>query len=271
MAQKDGEISVPVQEIDYSGLRKDMTAEALGRLLYQFKTSENICKLFNALFSEVQELQDTCVDVLDQRQLAKAVGAQLAVIGEIVGQDRSVTSLDFDLFGFDDDITALGFAEIIDDSVVGGGRFLEEGEEDSGVRELSDPEYRRFIIAKIFRNHFEWVTVNELAYIATLVLDSVEKTWVYKSGVGEISYFFHAPNGGLSQFDISIISIEKSDNKIEEQRIITAPAARSIGYYSYSVDELVFGFDDDTDSSTAGFGEEGDSEIGGTFAEELII
>lgn len=250
-----------------------MTAEALGRLLYQFKNSENVCKLFCALFSEVQDLQDTCVDILDLRQLATATGAQLDVIGEIVGQDRGVTSLNFDIFGFSDDITALGFAEKIEGGLVGGGRFLEKGEVISGVRQLADPEYILFIIAKIFRNHFEWVTVNELAYIATLILGSVEKTWVYKSRseVGAIKYYFHCPAGGLSQGDISIIITEKSDNKVEEQRIITAPASRSISGYTYSVSDSVFGFSDDPDESTSGFTEKSDNSIGGSFVEKLQV
>ena len=271
MADIDGQLVVPVPEIDYSYLSKDMTTEALGRLLYQFKNSENICKLYRALFSEIDSLHGVFVDIIDKRQLAKATGAQLDVIGEIVGQDRFVTALDFGFFGFDDDDTAEGFAEIIDGEIVGGGRFLDVGEPESGLRELADPEYLRFIIAKIFRNHFEWCTVDELAYIATLALDSVERTWVYRSGKAEISYYFHCPAGGLTNDDKSIISIVIDDNTAERQRVIGAAAGISIGGYSYSVDEQVFGFDDDPDPSTAGFSEVGDDDIGGSFVEILNI
>jgi hypothetical protein len=252
--QQDGKLVIPVPEIDYSYLRKDLFDEAHQRLLWQFRNSENICEYLTAIFTETQLIFDTVIDVLDQRQLAKASGEQLDVIGRIVGQDRVVVGASESLFGFADDATALPFAELVDGELVGGGRFLELGEPESGTRELTDGEYRQFIIAKIYRNHMKTASACELAAIANTILTSVVRTQVITIAPAMVAYYFEAP-GGLTPDDIAIISSVIDDNRADRQRIITAGAGIGIGYFYQQTEDNVFGFADDPDPAVKGFSE----------------
>lgn len=81
-----------------------------------------------------------------------AVGKQLDVVGEWVGVTRFVPFvLVLDYFGFDE-----GFAYMKTFGEEGlpyiGARFMEEGEQYSGVSTLEDPEYRLLLKAKIVKN-----------------------------------------------------------------------------------------------------------------------
>jgi hypothetical protein len=90
-----------------------------------------------------------------------AVGKQLDIVGQWVGQSRTVTDvLIVGFFGFSDDIVALPFGEQGNPSI--GGRFYEEGEAFSGTSVLSDPEYRTILRAKIVRNQYDG-TADEIA------------------------------------------------------------------------------------------------------------
>lgn len=250
----DGKLSVPIEQIDYSYLDKDLLNEAHARLLWQFRNSPNICEYLTALFTEVQFLFDTAIDVLDKRQLAKATGEQLNVIGRIVGQDRTVIAAGESLFGFADDSTAYGFSELVGGIPIGGGRFLELGEPETGSRSLTDYEYRQFIVAKILRNHMETASACELQQIANIILTSVVRTQVVTVAPAVISYFFEAP-GGMTPDDIAVITSSISDFNADEQRIITAGAGIGIDCFYQQTDDTVFGFADDPDPATAGFSE----------------
>lgn len=256
---EEGKLGTSAPEIDYSYLDKDLLDEAHLRLLWQFRNSSNICEVLTALFTEIQLLFDTATDVLDERQLAKARGEQLNVLGRIVGQDRIVVGASESIFGFADDATALPFAEIIDGESVGGGRWLELGEPETGTRELTDGEYRQFIIAKIFRNHIQTASVCELTRIANLILTSVTKTQIITLAPAVIAYHFTAPSG-LTPDDIAIIVSVIDNNKADRQRIITAGAGIGIEYYSTQGD-TVFGWDDDPDPAVGGWEELSVTEI----------
>lgn len=251
---EDGKLIIPIETVDYSYLDKDLFDEAHARLLWQFRNSPNICEYLTALFTEVQLLFDAAIDVLDKRQLAKAAGEQLNVIGRIVGQDRTVIGAGEALFGFADDALAYGFAELVDGVPKGGGRFLELGEPESGTRLLTDYEYRQFIVAKILRNHMETASACELQRIANIVLTSVTRTHVVTIAPAMIAYFFEAP-GGMTPDDIAIITSSVSDSKADEQRIITAGAGIGIGYFYQQTEADVFGFADDPDPAVKGFSE----------------
>lgn len=86
-----------------------------------------------------------------------AVGTQLDIIGEWVGQSRVVAGvLTFGFFGFSDSLVAEPFGEEGNPSI--GGRFYEEGEPFTQTAVLGDPEYRLVLKAKIIRNHYQGTT-----------------------------------------------------------------------------------------------------------------
>lgn len=65
----------------------DITTEALGRLIQQYQTP-NTGALIQALAAPAQDLEDALFQLLQNRWIATAVGAQLDVLGAIVGQAR---------------------------------------------------------------------------------------------------------------------------------------------------------------------------------------
>lgn len=251
---QDGKLILPVEEIDYTYLSKDLLDEAHSRLLWQFRNSDNICEYITAIFTELQLLFDAIINTLDARQLSKAAGEQLNVIGRIVGQDRIVAAQNVQYFGWSDVPLAIGWAELVDGEPVGGGRWLELGENPVGTRELEDPEYRNFIIAKIFRNHMEFASPCELARIANIALSSVNKTHVPTVAPAMLAYYFEAP-AGLTDNDKSIILSVIDDKRMDKQRIITSGAGIGIEYFAYNDKEKVFGFSDSTNPKVTGWQE----------------
>lgn len=69
-------------------------AEALGRLIEEFKGLPRIEELLSIYVGQVQELEVAVFDLLTERTLDTAVGSQLDALGSIVGQER---------LGFSDD------------------------------------------------------------------------------------------------------------------------------------------------------------------------
>ena len=71
----------------------DHAAAAITRLPQQFRSKtddpNNIEKLLTASCASIQDLETVCQQVLTQRSIDTAVGAQLDVIGVIVYQDRN--------------------------------------------------------------------------------------------------------------------------------------------------------------------------------------
>lgn len=86
--------------------------------------------------------------------LDQAVGAQLDILGVIIGQSRNVANiLLVEFFGFQDDLAALTMGELTDPSV--GGRFYNLGDTFASSSTLQDPEYRTVLRAKIARNQWD--------------------------------------------------------------------------------------------------------------------
>lgn len=89
-----------------------------------------------------------------------AIGAQLDVVGQWIGQGRQVQGiLLVQFFGFADDPTALTFGELNNPAI--GGRFVELGDNGTSSAVLQDPEYRTILKAKIIANDFGG-TIDEL-------------------------------------------------------------------------------------------------------------
>lgn len=72
----------------------DHEDRALARLIQQLKGKPRLEGLLRAFVSEVQAVEDALWQVFDQRLLDNAVGAQLDLLGRVVGRERA---------GMDDD------------------------------------------------------------------------------------------------------------------------------------------------------------------------
>ena len=140
---------------------------AKDRLLDQYKNSTNLINYIDALLSPAQELEDVINDLLILRWIDSASGYNLDVLGEIVGQPRTVynaASLLF--FGFNTAVNSGTYGDETDPAV--GERFRAEGEEVTGKIIFSDPEYRILIKGKILSNRTD-CTVNNIENISYLL------------------------------------------------------------------------------------------------------
>lgn len=133
----------------------------------EHKDRPKFSAMVDAVSGAWASLYDETLSIPAAFDLDTAVGAQLDVIGEWVGQTRIIPNVLVVLFfGFQDNPAALPYGEEGNLSV--GGRFLEEGEPESGTTVLADPEYRTILRAKIVRNNSFGSTadiVRSLAFI----------------------------------------------------------------------------------------------------------
>lgn len=124
---------------------------AISRLATQFRESTNLISYIRTLLLEANTLEEVFCDLLEKRWIDTAEGVQLDILGSIVGQSREFIDAEiFDYFGFFDNPQAQSFGTLEDVGVGGRFRFVEEPT--TGIRQLTDDEYRKFIRARISRN-----------------------------------------------------------------------------------------------------------------------
>lgn len=124
---------------------------AESRLATQFRESVRLISYIKALLVEANNLEEVFCDLLEKRWIDTAEGVNLDIIGSIVGQSREFIDAEiFDYFGFFDNPQAQSLGSINDTSL--GGRFRLVDEITTGIRQLTDEEYRLFIKARIVRN-----------------------------------------------------------------------------------------------------------------------
>jgi len=129
----------------------DHKSLAISRLATQFKESTNLINYIRALLLEANNLEEVFCDLLEKRWIDTAEGVNLDILGSIVGQSREFIDAEiFDYFGFADNPQAQSFGSVVDASL--GGRFKFVDEITTGIRQLTDDEYRLFIKARISRN-----------------------------------------------------------------------------------------------------------------------
>lgn len=124
---------------------------ARDRVTQQFKNKPVYDKYLQLLLSGKVELQNVMQDVMQLRSIDTAVGAQLDVIGEIVGRPRALVFADlFYYFGFQGAAQAESFGSTTDPTV--GGQWYSLNAPIGISREPSDEEYRVILKAKIIKN-----------------------------------------------------------------------------------------------------------------------
>lgn len=125
--------------------------EARGRITEQFKDKPIIDKFIRLLIGEWAEMQIVLQDLQQLRSVDTAVGAQLDVIGEIVGRPRGLVTSDvFYYFGFQSAPLAGSYASLTDPTV--GSPYYSLNAPTGISREPSDEEYRLILKSKIIKN-----------------------------------------------------------------------------------------------------------------------
>lgn len=135
---------IPFEVIDY-------TEEARTRVTEQFKDKQIFDNYVQILTKGQIDLENTFKDLLQLRDIDSATGAQLDIIGRIVGQDRELIAADlYDFFGMIGALNAFPMGDTNDPTI--GGIFYSYGIDLGGNVELDDETYRIFIRAKIYKN-----------------------------------------------------------------------------------------------------------------------
>lgn len=130
---------------------KDYVEEARGLITEQFKNQPVMDKYLRLILSGILDAQEVLRQLQQQRSIDTAIGAQLDVIGEIVGRPRGLVTAElFDYFGFIGAPLAESFGSLTDPTV--GAPWYSIGAPTGISREPSDEEYRLILKAKIIKN-----------------------------------------------------------------------------------------------------------------------
>lgn len=137
-----------------------------GLLLNQYREKPVLRQYFAAFFDEMDTLFNQLDEVYLGRFLERAVGAQLDILGAIIGQGREVVVPKI-FFGFDTVPNIDGMADEATPSE--GGVFASEVYDGFTSIPLEDAEYRRVLLAKSQLHNRHVISVNQL-YQATITI-----------------------------------------------------------------------------------------------------
>lgn len=147
----------------------DYLDEARERATEYFKDKDVFDRYLQLCLSPLIELQTVYKDLMQLRSIDTAVGAQLDIIGYIVGQPREIfNATNTPFFGFDTSPGARTFGESSDPTT--GGIWRSFGQPENDARYLSDSEYRRAIKVKILKNTSQ-CTLDQLLEAVCILYD----------------------------------------------------------------------------------------------------
>lgn len=130
---------------------KDYLKDLRSKVTFAFENSPIFDKYLQLLVGPSLEIQDVLRQLMQERSIDTATGAQLDIIGNIVGQPRELIDADLiSYFGFVGAPGSMSFGDINRPSV--GGYYWDYTKPRNGNILLSDEQYRIFIKAKILKN-----------------------------------------------------------------------------------------------------------------------
>lgn len=182
--------------------RVDLQALACERTLDVFRRSPVIRQIQTVQINQAQELHNAIIDCLPARTLDEAQQANLDVIGRIVGAYprplEDAGSITY--FGPDNALAAPDFAPAwVTNAPL------------NGLVPVGDPEYRRFIRAKIAKNSTRYGSAPELQYWAQFAYGATIS--VRNLGLSDLAVVFAAdtPPGTVAAI-LAVRSDDTADN-----------------------------------------------------------
>lgn len=140
-------------------------------ILSQYRNSPNYIRYLTAYSDELQEVHTTLQECLTERYYDIAVGAQLDVIGYIVGASRVLKGVAVPgHFGHLDVAEALGMGREDDPQL--GGPLKADREDDVQDIELTDPMYRAWIDARIVKNQTNCNIEDTISFFVFMLNDT---------------------------------------------------------------------------------------------------
>jgi hypothetical protein len=135
----------PYVEVDYA-------QEATDRATTQFQDKDVFNRYLQLMLAGKAELREALKEVMQMRNLDNAEGAQLDIIGEILGQPRQLfDSVIIRYFGFEGAAGASPYKSVSNTTRTFG-PYKSATDRLLGTRELTDQEYRRLLRLKIIKN-----------------------------------------------------------------------------------------------------------------------
>lgn len=240
----------PFQVYDYLQEARDRVTEA-------FKDKEVFDKYLQLLLVANIELQEVFKDLMQKRSLDTATGAQLDIIGRIVGQPRELidTAL-LDYFAFDGYPTAAPYGDL--DNPSEGGLYYSVGDPLAGNTLLNDDQYRMFIKAKIIKNTTN-VTPNQFLEFLSFVFGTNLSNVLSESN----AEFIVLIGKELTPFERVLVTYSSKGDEDYESSFIPKPVGVKINYGQFNPDRY-FGFQGTPNAK--GYGDLSDSSAGGKYA-----
>lgn len=179
---------------------KDYLSTARERTTMAFEGKPVFDKYLQLLHAEQVELQEVFRQLMQQRSIDTAVGKQLDIIGDIVGQPRELIGADFiPYFGFDSAFEAQSYGDANDSSV--GGYYYDLQRSLTGNILLTDEQYRLFIKAKIIKN-VSRATPEETIYFIKFVFGAEKVQITTDEGAEQVLVLVST---NLNKFEIALL------------------------------------------------------------------
>lgn len=232
-------------------------SEARDRITEQFKNKEIIDRYLQLMLYSNIQLQDVFEDLMTKRSIDTATGAQLDIIGDIVGQPRELIDTDLiSYFAFDGYPDAQSFGDLTDGSV--GGFYYSLGDPLAGNTLLNDEQYRLFIKAKIIKNNTQCTPDQFLNFISFVFGSQVNN--VVSEGRAEFTILVGRELNSFERTLLTYVSIYNG----YESTFVPKPIGVRINFGQFN-SENYFGYQGSPNAK--GFGDLNDLSIGGKYAQ----
>lgn len=125
--------------------------EMRDKVTFAFEESPVFDRYLQTITTESLQIQEVYRQLMQERSIDTAIGKQLDIIGNIVGQSRQLVDTGtIPFFGYQGATGASSFGDVSSRRV--GGYYWDINQPRSGSTYLTDEQYRLFIKAKIIKN-----------------------------------------------------------------------------------------------------------------------
>lgn len=195
---------------DYSDLATSIRPTSIPQYLKKIRCPI-FAQIMNAIGDEFSELYNAGIEILRQRTINDATGYNLDIIGYIVGQQRlgAESKINVPWFAPDDvdgSIDKTGYDWRVDSA----NAYVTLGPTYTDILSL-DPEYRRMILGKIFKNGMMGVSVPEIKVFLDTVFGANRATVIEVVESGE--RFMRIVLRGTADMDVARTLIKIWANK----------------------------------------------------------
>ena len=232
---------------------------ARSRVTEQFKDKEVFDSYLQLLLGGKIELQEVFRQLMQERSIDTATGAQLDIIGDIVGQPRElIDSSLLSFFAFQGYPEAGSYGDLNNNSL--GSAYYDLRNPLTGNTLLTDEQYRLFIKAKIIKNNTN-ATPNQFIDFMKFVF-GVELSLVVAEGDAEFTIMLGKELSSFERVLLTYVSYSSG----YPSRFIPKPIGVRINFGQFIAEDY-FGFQGSPGAQ--GYGDLSNSSVGGQYGQLL--